>query len=70
MTAEPVFTEGKFQPSRHQSPTLLEKLEKLKGRFDTHSYRLEDYGLRADDLRERFADYVERYDIAAEVSAG
>ena len=39
-----------------------------KGRFGTHGYRLEDYGLRADELRERFADYVERYDIAAEVS--
>jgi len=41
-----------------------------KGRFGTHGYRLEDYGLRADGLRERFAEYVERYDIAAEVSAG
>jgi len=41
-----------------------------KGRFGTHGYRLEDYGLRADELRERFAEYVGRYDIAAEVSTG
>jgi hypothetical protein len=37
-----------------------------KVRFGTHGYRLEDYGLRADELRERF----ERYDIAAEVGTG
>ena len=41
-----------------------------KGRFGTHGYRLEDYGLQADELRERFADYVKRYDIASEVSTG
>ena len=41
-----------------------------KGRFGTHGYRLENYGLQADELRERFADYVERYDIASEVSTG
>lgn len=39
-----------------------------KGRFGTHGYRLEDYGLRADELRDRFTDYVERYAIPAEVS--
>ena len=40
-----------------------------KGRFGTHGYRLEDFGLEAHVLRERFADYVERYGIPAEVSA-
>lgn len=40
-----------------------------KGRFGTHGYRLEDFGLRSDELRERFAAYVERYGIPAEVSA-
>jgi hypothetical protein len=39
-----------------------------KGRFGTHGYRLEDFGLQADLLRERFAEYVERYAIPAEVS--
>jgi len=41
-----------------------------KGRFGTHGYRLGDFGLRADELRQRFAEYVERYDIPAEVSTG
>jgi hypothetical protein len=41
-----------------------------KGRFGTHGYRLGDFGLRADELRVRFAEYVERYDIPAEVSTG
>ena len=40
-----------------------------KGRFGTHGYRLEDFGLRSDELRERFAAYVERYAIPSEVSA-
>jgi hypothetical protein len=40
-----------------------------KGRFGTHGYRLEDFGLHADALRDRFAAYVERYGIPAEVSA-
>jgi hypothetical protein len=40
-----------------------------KGRFGTHGYRLEDFGLQADALRDRFAAYVERYEIPAEVSA-
>ena len=40
-----------------------------KGRFGTHGYRLEDFGLHADALRDRFGAYVERYGIPAEVSA-
>jgi hypothetical protein len=39
-----------------------------KGRFGSHGYRLEDYGLRADELRDRFADYIARHEIPAEVS--
>jgi hypothetical protein len=41
-----------------------------KGRFGTHGYRLADFGLAADALRERFAAYVERYAIPVEVGAG
>ncbi|MGV9797820.1 sulfotransferase family protein [Mycobacterium sp. NPDC003449] len=37
-----------------------------RGRFGTHGYRLADFGLHAAGLRERFAEYVERYDIPAE----
>jgi hypothetical protein len=37
-----------------------------KGRFGTHGYRLEDYGLQADEIRERFADYIARYDVSPE----
>jgi hypothetical protein len=39
-----------------------------KGQFGTHGYRLEDFGLRADDLRYRFSTYVERYGIPVEES--
>lgn len=41
-----------------------------KGRFGTHGYRLEDFGLRAEVLRDRFAPYIERYDIPEEVAGG
>lgn len=37
-----------------------------KGRFGTHGYRLEDYGLAADEITERFADYIARYDVSPE----
>jgi Sulfotransferase family len=40
-----------------------------KGRFGDHGYDLAEYGLDADDLRERFADYVARYDIPTERAA-
>lgn len=39
-----------------------------KGRFGTHGYRLEEYGLEADAITERFAEYVARYDIPIEAS--
>jgi hypothetical protein len=37
-----------------------------KGRFGTHGYDLAEYGLDGDALRERFAGYVERYDVPIE----
>lgn len=37
-----------------------------KGRFGTHDYRLEDYGLDAGAITERFAEYTARYDIPSE----
>lgn len=37
-----------------------------RGRFGTHGYRLEDYGLRQEQIRERFADYVARHDVPSE----
>jgi len=37
-----------------------------KGRFGTHGYDLAEYGLDGDALRERFAGYVERYDVPLE----
>jgi Sulfotransferase family len=39
-----------------------------KGRFGTHGYRLDEFGLRADAIRDRFSDYIERYDVPTEVS--
>jgi hypothetical protein len=38
-----------------------------KGRFGTHGYRLDEFGLRADAIRDRFSDYIERYDVPTEV---
>jgi hypothetical protein len=37
-----------------------------RGRHGTYTYRLEDYGLDADGVRERFRPYVERFEIAPE----
>jgi hypothetical protein len=36
---------------------------KPKDKFGKHEYRLEDYGLTRGEVLERFADYIERYDI-------
>ena len=40
-----------------------------KGRFGTHGYDLTEYGLDAGELTERFASYVDRYDIPVERAA-
>lgn len=40
-----------------------------KGRFGTHGYRLEDFGLDTAELRDRFSDYSARYGVPAEVAA-
>jgi hypothetical protein len=37
-----------------------------KGQYGSHRYALEDFGLRRDEVRERFAKYRERFDIEAE----
>ena len=37
-----------------------------KGKFGTHRYDLAEYGLDAGELAERFAGYVDRYDVAVE----
>jgi hypothetical protein len=37
-----------------------------KGKFGTHGYDLAEFGLDADDLAERFAGYVDRYDVTVE----
>jgi hypothetical protein len=37
-----------------------------KGKFGTHGYDLAEYGLDAGELAERFAAYVDRYNIPAE----
>ncbi|MGV0643335.1 sulfotransferase family protein [Mycolicibacterium sp. XJ879] len=37
-----------------------------RGRFGAHGYRLEDYGLAQGQIRERFADYIARYDVPPE----
>jgi hypothetical protein len=37
-----------------------------KGKFGTHGYDLAEFGLDADELAERFAGYIDRYDVATE----
>jgi len=37
-----------------------------KGRHGTHRYALDEFGLDADELSQRFAGYIERYGVAAE----
>lgn len=37
-----------------------------KGKFGTHRYDLAEFGLRAGEVAERFAGYVERYDVVLE----
>jgi hypothetical protein len=37
-----------------------------KGKFGTHGYHLAEFGLNGDELTERFADYVTRYDVPTE----
>jgi hypothetical protein len=39
-----------------------------KTEFGTHGYNLEEFGLDADELTERFAGYVDRYGIPVESS--
>ncbi|HMJ74530.1 MAG TPA: sulfotransferase [Iamia sp.] len=41
-----------------------------KGAFGRHGYDLATYGLDTDQLRERFAGYVERYEVAPEQPPG
>jgi hypothetical protein len=41
-----------------------------KGKHGAHRYDLADFGLDADALRERFADYVEHFAVPAERGAG
>jgi hypothetical protein len=41
-----------------------------KGKFGTHGYDLAEYGLDASELAERFAAYIDRYDIPTERAAG
>jgi hypothetical protein len=37
-----------------------------KGQFGTHGYDLAEFGLDAGDLAERFAGYIDRYDVTVE----
>jgi hypothetical protein len=55
------------EPARQAISTFI--AANPKGRFGTHGYRLQDFGLHSDILRERFGDYVKRYDVPAEVSS-
>lgn len=41
-----------------------------KGALGSHRYDVTEFGLDADELRERFAGYIERYDVPIESRAG
>ena len=40
-----------------------------KGKFGVHGYDLDEFGLDGDELGERFAGYVARYDVPTERAA-
>ena len=44
--------------------------DRPQGSLGVHHYDLASYGLVEDELRERFAGYVDRYDVPAEVGTG
>jgi hypothetical protein len=68
-TIETIYAScGKEFDDRARNAVAASVSANPKGRFGTHGYRLEDFGLQADALRDRFSDYVERYGIPAEVS--
>jgi hypothetical protein len=43
--------------------------EKPELSHGAHRYALSDFGLSADDIRERFGDYINRFDLAADGNA-
>lgn len=75
LAGDPVGTVERIYAScdRELSPQAREAIVAYvdanpRGRFGTHGYRLEDYGLHPAEIRERFAGYVERYAVSAETS--
>ena len=50
---------------------MLQRIEeKPELSHGAHRYDLADFGMTADEIRERFGDYVERYDLAPRHNAG
>ena len=45
------------------------RAENPQGKHGAHSYTLEEFGLDAGEIRERFADYIELYGIESETGA-
>jgi hypothetical protein len=41
-----------------------------RSKFGTHSYNLGEFGLDAGELAERFAEYIDRYDVPVESNSG
>jgi hypothetical protein len=57
------------------TPTVEERIrawrdDNPKGKRGKHEYDLSDYGLDRDTVADAFADYIERFDIPSEQSAG
>ena len=66
-TVEKIYAAcGRELDERGRAAVTASLASNTKGRFGTHGYRLEDYGLRADEINERFANYIARYDVPAE----
>ena len=66
-TVEKIYAAcGRELDERGRAAVTASLASNTKGRFGTHGYRLEDYGLQADEINERFADYIARYDVPAE----
>ncbi|MGV0792646.1 sulfotransferase family protein [Mycolicibacterium sp. XJ1819] len=70
LTADPVDTVARIYASCGRSLTASARAAlrgyvdaNPRGRFGAHGYRLEDYGLSAGDIRERFGAYIDRYGV-------
>jgi hypothetical protein len=57
---------GRPWPAGHDETVVRYLRDKPRGKFGTHTYTLEDYGLDPEQVRASYADYVEHYGVVSE----